>query len=77
MSEPKFCKDCKHYKAGWSGFYPRCAAVPDPVAGGAVRFADIEREYGFGDHCGPEAKRFEAKPKAVWRRWWLAVSAQE
>jgi hypothetical protein len=72
MTEPKLCKNCKHFRRDWITFlfegdeYAKCSN-PKSFA----LFCSNERKnfYSLGV-CGPEAKNFEEKEtKSFWE--WL------
>lgn len=68
MSEPKFCKDCKHYTADQG--HPRCGAPAARIkTTGEPGFATVERTYSLASTCGPEAKWFIPAPP-VSKSWW-------
>lgn len=70
-TEPKFCKDCKHYSLEWAQH--RCGFVRDPISGGPGAFADIERKgAGHRTGCGSDGRRFEPKDVAT-RGFWAAL----
>jgi hypothetical protein len=70
----KLCIDCFHYIPPHEVFnghpdasnYARCrksVAFVSLVDGHTeYRFCDLSRSPGFGDHCGPDATYWEAKP---------------
>jgi len=66
----KLCKDCRHYIAGVSKTFDRCAmrermSPVDPVRGQPEHYyADIERNSPLVNRCGPEARYFVGKPTA-------------
>lgn len=72
IEEVKFCKDCKHYRAGQGGmaflvtvYVPeQCAANKecDLVSGRPITWDPRNERRGDG-HCGPHAKLWQPKPE--------------
>lgn len=62
-TEPKFCKDCAHYRASASKFQTCRAPVPEHlnlVHGTYSGLCEPMRRDGL---CGPEAKLFQLAPQ--------------
>lgn len=69
--DPKFCKDCKHYRP--MGFpFGRCKAVQmdlDMRTGKSKDwYADLQREYEHRE-CGPPGRLWERRAARWWEFW--------
>jgi hypothetical protein len=73
--EPKFCKDCKHYRpagavylfgvvGSWPDFcyHPKNISEPDLVRGRSWPMSKPEELREPDANCGPDGAMFEAKP---------------
>lgn len=75
-TEPKFCKDCKHYSPADAAivfgvgmscpsmcFHPKNISEPELVRGSRHPLADPADLRKPEGNCGPDGAMFEAKPQ--------------
>jgi len=75
-TQPKFCRDCRHYVSGSMHWCNRVAPTFDLVTGGKEPNPLDAREernpyHPADDKCGPDGKYWEPKPVKV--PWWQYV----